>query len=76
MHCTCPTDIGEQATLLVEISDNGHGFDEQTVQPGLGLTSMRERAEYLSGTLEIHSTPGPDAPGTVVSIQLGKASMS
>jgi PAS domain S-box-containing protein len=76
MHCTCPTDIGEQATLLVEISDNGHGFDVQTVQPGLGLTSMRERAEYLSGTLEIHSTPGPDAPGTVVSIQLGKASMS
>jgi signal transduction histidine kinase len=76
MHCTCPTDIGEQATLLVEISDNGHGFDVHTVQPGLGLTSMRERAEHLGGTLEIHSTPDPDAPGTVVSIQLGKASMS
>jgi PAS domain S-box-containing protein len=75
LHCTCLTDVGEQANLLVEISDNGHGFDLHTVQPGLGLISMHERAEYLGGTLEIRSTPGPDAQGTIVSVQLGKASM-
>jgi PAS domain S-box-containing protein len=70
--CNCPADTGEQAALLVEIYDNGHGFDQHTAQPGLGLVSMRERAEHLGGTLEIHSISGEDAHGTVVSVYVGK----
>lgn len=46
--------------LRLQVSDDGHGFDPHdstAVRPGqsLGLVSMRERAEQLGGTLEIHS---------------------
>jgi PAS domain S-box-containing protein len=68
MPCACPADTGTQAALYVEIGDNGCGFDEATIQPGLGLISIRERAEHLGGTLEIRSTPGR---GTTVSLWLG-----
>ena len=41
------------ATLLVEVADDGRGFDPTTVAPGLGLVSMRERAERLGGQLTV-----------------------
>jgi signal transduction histidine kinase len=45
--------------LLLEISDNGAGFDAAGSFPGhLGLHSMRERAERLGGTLAIESAAG------------------
>jgi signal transduction histidine kinase len=48
--------------VQVAVSDNGVGFDPATIQPvgagGLGLRSIRQRLEYLGGTLEIASTPG------------------
>jgi signal transduction histidine kinase len=70
--CDCAADTGAHTTLLVEISDNGHGFDPHTVQPGMGLISMRERAEHLGGTFDIRSTTGTDTAGTTVFVQLGK----
>jgi two-component system, NarL family, sensor histidine kinase DegS len=48
--------------LKVEIGDDGVGFD--STQPpraaprSLGLTTMRERAEVLGGTLRVDSEPG------------------
>ena len=49
----------EAANLVLEISDNGAGFDTARSFPGhLGLQSMRERMERLGGSLEISSTPG------------------
>ena len=43
--------------LLVEVEDDGRGVD--TAAPaGLGLLSMRERAEELGGTLELDTAPG------------------
>lgn len=54
-----------QVTLT--ISDNGRGFDPKTSPTGLGLQSMRERAESLGGTLAIASQPGQ---GTSLSVQL------
>jgi len=48
--------------LLVEVEDNGIGFVEDTDRPivarGLGLISVRERANRLGGTFNILSTPG------------------
>jgi signal transduction histidine kinase len=54
-------------TLLVSIADNGSGFDV-TIRPRrefprFGLTTMRERAESVGGSLAIDSAPGR---GTVV----------
>jgi PAS domain S-box-containing protein len=46
-------------TIILEISDDGVGFDAGGDFPGhLGLRSMHERAEHLGGTLEVESTPG------------------
>ncbi len=46
--------------VTVEISDNGHGLtnheaSEQRIYSGRGMNGMRQRAEELSGTLEIKS---------------------
>lgn len=47
----------------LEISDDGRGFDFEATSSsangrGIGLHSMRERAEGLGGRFEIHSSPG------------------
>jgi signal transduction histidine kinase len=44
----------------MEVQDNGQGFDVAAVreQGGIGLSSMRERAEKLGGTLTVTSVPG------------------
>jgi signal transduction histidine kinase len=44
--------------LILEISDDGLGFDARGEFPGhLGLRSMRERASRLGGTLEVQAAP-------------------
>jgi PAS domain S-box-containing protein len=45
-------------TLLLEVADDGRGFDPTTPTPGLGLVSMRERAERLGGQLTVTARPG------------------
>jgi len=62
---------GDDAGLVLEIEDDGTGFDPDA--PGLrsrrlGLTSMEERAERLGGWLEIRSAPGA---GTTVRLEVG-----
>ena len=44
--------------VILEISDNGTGFDPELASGGLGLASMRERAAAVGGTLRITSAPG------------------
>jgi signal transduction histidine kinase len=44
--------------LVITIEDDGHGFDEQNHQAGIGLSNMRARAESLDGTLEVSSKAG------------------
>ncbi len=47
--------------LVIEIIDNGKGFDAARIQEsskGLGLSIMRERAVLLGGALEIRTAPG------------------
>jgi signal transduction histidine kinase len=51
-------------SLVVEIRDDGAGFDASGQFPGhLGLESMRERAHRLGGSVEIISSTGQ---GTIV----------
>lgn len=44
--------------ILLTISDDGCGFDSGKAGAGLGLSSMRERAESLGGKLVIESATG------------------
>ena len=54
--------------VLVEISDDGRGFDPAARHPGhFGLESMRSRAAEVGGLLTITSTPGL---GTVVRVEV------
>lgn len=49
--------------LMIEVSDDGVGFDpeEAVVGPGAGLSNFAARAEALNGELEILSSPGEGA---------------
>ncbi len=57
--------------LLVEIADDGEGFDPEARQrrqvPRFGLAIMRERAESIGGRLSVDSSPGS---GTRVRLEL------
>jgi signal transduction histidine kinase len=44
--------------VVLEISDDGMGFDPELASGGLGLASMRERAAAVGGVLRISSAPG------------------
>jgi two-component system, NarL family, sensor histidine kinase LiaS len=57
--------LGENEILL-EISDNGHGFNVEAPHRGLGLLSMRERIQAMSGQFELRST----AQGTCLSARV------
>jgi signal transduction histidine kinase len=52
--------------LLIEVEDDGSGFDARTPTSGFGLAGMRERLYLAGGTLEIE----PADPGTVVRARL------
>ena len=57
--------------LILTVGDNGIGFKPGGKRPsaarGIGLGSMRERAELLGGSLELHSAPGA---GTTLSVRV------
>jgi PAS domain S-box-containing protein len=54
----------------LEVTDDGRGFDPETVADlgGLGLVMMRERAEQVGADVTIRSTPGE---GTRVEVSIG-----
>lgn len=62
--------IYDPRRVLLEIADDGCGFDPSTVRAQthghFGLTGMRERAQQLRGQVTIESTPGT---GTNVRIE-------
>ncbi len=67
-HSGCgPIDVNlkkNHTTLVLEVKDSGVGFDESRLSEtppigrGLGLLSMRERAELLGGQLRVVTAPG------------------
>jgi two-component system, NarL family, sensor histidine kinase DevS len=48
-------DVGD---ILVEVTDDGEGFDAETATGGFGLVGMRERVSLVHGELEVTSRPG------------------
>ena len=57
----------EPRAVVLEIGDDGRGFDATVVRPGhFGLDSMRGRAAEVGAALGIDSAPGE---GTVVSVR-------
>src|SRR5690606_20772778 len=59
----------DEHTILMEIDDNGKGFDPEAAESsgGVGLIGMRERIERLGGSMTVDSAPGK---GTVIRVQL------
>lgn len=53
--------------LVLAVSDNGKGISPDQTFDGHGLASMKQRAESLSGSLEIHS---PAGQGTTVTLKI------
>ncbi|KPI00406.1 integral membrane sensor signal transduction histidine kinase [Actinobacteria bacterium OK074] len=72
-----PTRIGVTLSFLgdeviLDIRDDGHGFDPAAVRPrtgtgGFGLAGMRARAERIAGSLTVEAEPGH---GTAVSARV------
>jgi signal transduction histidine kinase len=60
--------VYEPGRLVLEIQDDGRGFDPAIAQDqGLGLMNMRERIEQAGGQFMLESTP---SQGTKISAQL------
>jgi NarL family two-component system sensor histidine kinase LiaS len=60
--------LGDEGSVVtMSIADDGCGFDPRGEHAGMGLASMRERAEALNGELVIESEPGR---GTHISVTL------
>jgi signal transduction histidine kinase len=57
----------EDGTLRVEVTDDGHGFNSGQAH-GVGLESMRHRAETLGGALEV--TTGSDGTTVIATFPL------
>ncbi len=43
--------------LIIEATDDGKGFDMQTVKKGSGLINMKSRAELINASLDLWSRP-------------------
>ena len=64
----------KKQNLELEVSDNGCGFNPRDVRNkgGIGLDTMRERAQQINGKLTINATPGT---GTIVIIRVSDVEM-
>jgi signal transduction histidine kinase len=62
------TQVTDRDVLVIEISDDGVGFDPSEQSPGFGMAGMRERAYLAGGVLSVQSRSG--GSGTTVRIEL------
>ncbi len=57
--------LGDRVVVVIE--DDGRGFDPTGPSAGLGLVSMRERAELVGGSIRVDSREGS---GTTIAIEV------
>jgi signal transduction histidine kinase len=55
------------ASLILEVMDDGIGFEPVGIAGGMGLKGMNERAEQMQANLSIHSLPGK---GTHIKVEV------
>jgi signal transduction histidine kinase len=56
---TCRVSVErDPAGLVIEVDDDGQGFDVELTTWGMGLQNLRERVGSLGGIFQIQSTPG------------------
>lgn len=58
---------GEGREVVVEVVDDGIGFDAAEMSKGMGLSNMRSRVERLGGVMTIDTEPGS---GTRLEVRL------
>jgi two-component system, NarL family, sensor histidine kinase UhpB len=57
----------EHGSLILLITDNGKGFDGNTITSGNGLKNMMDRAQSMKGSWQQQSEPGK---GTYIAVQI------
>jgi signal transduction histidine kinase len=56
---TCRVSVERNADgLVIEVDDDGQGFDVELTRSGMGLQNLQERVGSLGGVFRIESTPG------------------
>ena len=60
----------DDEAILIEVADDGGGFDLESARAGIGLSTMRERVEGLGGKIEVKSPPG-EGTKVIVRVPLG-----
>jgi signal transduction histidine kinase len=56
----------DDEAIVIEVADDGRGFDPGSARAGVGLSAMRERVEGLGGKIEVRSRPGEGTKVTVM----------
>ena len=65
---TCRVSVlRDAASAVIQIDDDGRGFDAASASRGMGMGNLMERAEAIGGHLEIESKPGS---GTTISVRV------
>jgi PAS domain S-box-containing protein len=57
----------DDGAIVLEVADDGRGFDPGSARAGVGLVGVRERVEELGGKIEVSSRPGE---GTEVRVRV------
>ena len=57
----------DDEAIVIEVADDGQGFDATSDNAGIGLSAMRERVEGLGGEIEVRSPP---SEGTKVTVRV------
>ena len=55
----------DDETILIEVADDGRGFDPESARAGIGLSAMRERVEALGARIDVRSRLGEGTKVTV-----------
>jgi signal transduction histidine kinase len=68
--------VGQEGRLVIEVSDDGRGFDPSARTAGFGLAGMRERVYLAGGELEITPAEAGTTVRCILPIPTSSSSMT